>query len=80
MARELRKRLSKAITTEDILQIKLQEYIRDILKKENLNQKERRKILYEIFNNENIKKLIEEEKLKEAKKYIDDNLHSMIYS
>ncbi|MDR2874026.1 MAG: bifunctional precorrin-2 dehydrogenase/sirohydrochlorin ferrochelatase, partial [Methanobrevibacter sp.] len=37
MARELRKRLSKAITTEDILQIKLQEYIRDILKKENLN-------------------------------------------
>jgi precorrin-2 dehydrogenase/sirohydrochlorin ferrochelatase len=80
MARELRKRLSKAITTEDILQIKLQEYIRDILKKENLNQKERRKILYEIFNNENIKKLIEEEKLKEAKKYIDDNLPSMISS
>jgi precorrin-2 dehydrogenase/sirohydrochlorin ferrochelatase len=70
IAKELRKRISKSITIIDILQIELQDYLRNILKKKDLNQKERKEILYGFFNDDNLKKLIEEENLEEAKKYI----------
>jgi precorrin-2 dehydrogenase/sirohydrochlorin ferrochelatase len=70
IAKELRKRISKSITITDILQIELQDYLRNILKKKDLNQKKRKEILYEFFNDDNLKKLIQEENLEEAKKYI----------
>ncbi|MDR2831137.1 MAG: bifunctional precorrin-2 dehydrogenase/sirohydrochlorin ferrochelatase [Methanobrevibacter sp.] len=70
IAKELKKRISKAITHIDILQIELQDYSRNILKEKKLNQKERKEILLEIFNDDKIKKLIEEENLEEAKKYV----------
>ncbi|GAA5818998.1 MAG: bifunctional precorrin-2 dehydrogenase/sirohydrochlorin ferrochelatase [Methanobrevibacter sp. CfCl-M3] len=70
IAKELRKRISKSITITDILQIELQDYLRNTLKKKDLNQKKRKEILYEFFNDDNLKKLIQEENLEEAKKYI----------
>jgi precorrin-2 dehydrogenase/sirohydrochlorin ferrochelatase len=70
VAKELRKRISKAINSVDILQIELQEYVRNVLKEKKLNQKERREMLYEVFNDDNVKNLIEEENLEEAKRYV----------
>lgn len=72
MARELRKKIQKLITNEDILQIKLQEYARDILKKKIDNQKNRKKYLYQILNNNDIKDLLKMEKLEEAKKIAEE--------
>ncbi|MDR3292443.1 MAG: bifunctional precorrin-2 dehydrogenase/sirohydrochlorin ferrochelatase [Methanobrevibacter sp.] len=70
MAKELKKKISKLINTKDILQIELQDYLRNILKERKLNQKERKNVLYEVFNDDNIKKLIEKENMEEAKKHI----------
>ncbi|MDR1721580.1 MAG: bifunctional precorrin-2 dehydrogenase/sirohydrochlorin ferrochelatase [Methanobrevibacter sp.] len=72
MARELRKKISKAITNEDILQIKLQDFVRNILKKKVSSQKDRKKILYEILNNEDIKNLLKNNELEKAKEYIKE--------
>lgn len=68
MARQLRKKIQSIITEEDILEIELQDYARKSLKTKISNQKERRKYLYQIFEDESIKKM----GIDEAKKYIDD--------
>ena len=67
MAKELRQRIEKLITQEDLLQIKLQTHIRGILKKQIWDQKVRRRIIYEILENEELKKLLKEGKFEEAK-------------
>ena len=64
MARQLRKK--------DILKIELQDYSRKLLKSKISDQKKRRQYLYEIFSNENIKDLLDNNEIDEAKKYIDD--------
>ena len=66
MARELRQRIEKVITQEDLLQIKLQTYIRGILKKQIFDQKARRKIVYRVLENEELKKFLKEGKFEEA--------------
>jgi precorrin-2 dehydrogenase len=71
MARELRKKIQNTISREDILQIKLQDHGRKILKEEVKDQKIRKKYLYEILENEYISNLLKEEKLEEAKIYIE---------
>lgn len=71
MARQLRKKIQAVITDEDILEIELQDYARNRLKDAVKNQKERRKYLYEIFNNDYINELIKNDEVGSAKDYID---------
>lgn len=68
MAKVLRQRVERLITQEDLLQIKLQNYMRAILKQRISNQKVRKKILYKILNDEHIKKLLRNDKLNEAQR------------
>lgn len=76
MAKELRKKIQKVIKEEDILQLELQNFTRNILKEKIEDQKKRRDYLYEILNDENISKLLNERNLEGAKKYIKHHLKS----
>jgi precorrin-2 dehydrogenase/sirohydrochlorin ferrochelatase len=67
LARMLRQRIEKLVTQEDLLQIKLQTYIREILKKQILDQKIRRKIIYQMLKDEELTRLLKEGKFEEAK-------------
>jgi len=67
MARELRQRIEKIVTQEDLLQIELQTYAREVLKKRILDQKVRRRVLYEVLKDKEIKRLLKEGKFEEAK-------------
>ena len=71
MARQLRKKIQSIITEEDILEIELQDYARSILKDSIENQKERRKYLYAILEDEKIREFIKDNQIDEAKLYID---------
>jgi precorrin-2 dehydrogenase/sirohydrochlorin ferrochelatase len=66
MARELRQRIEKIITPADLLQIKLQSYMRGFLKQRISDHKKRSKILNEILNNFEIKQALKDDKLCEA--------------
>jgi precorrin-2 dehydrogenase/sirohydrochlorin ferrochelatase len=68
MAKLLRQRVERLITQEDLLQIKLQNYMRAILKQQISDQKVRKKILYEILKDEHVKKLLKAGKLDEAQR------------
>ena len=72
MARQLRKKIQSIITEEDILEIKLQDYSRSLLKEIIPYQKERRKYLYEIFEDENIQELIKTREIDKAKAVINE--------
>ncbi|MBR0272114.1 MAG: bifunctional precorrin-2 dehydrogenase/sirohydrochlorin ferrochelatase [Methanobrevibacter sp.] len=74
MARQLRKKIQSVITEEDILEIELQDYSRSILKKIIPDQKERRKYLYKIFEDENILKLIKSGEIDKAKAVINESI------
>jgi precorrin-2 dehydrogenase/sirohydrochlorin ferrochelatase len=60
MARQLRKKIQKVISREEVLQLELQHFTREILKGQLDNQKERREVLYQILNDQKIKKLLAE--------------------
>jgi len=75
MARELRKKIQKVIKREDILQLELQNFTRNILKEKIFEQKKRRDYLYEILNDENIGELLREGNLEGAKKYVNQYLN-----
>ena len=68
MARELRKKIQSIITEEDILEIKLQDHARKILKEKVDDQKVRREYLESILNNDKIRNCLKENKLDEAKR------------
>ena len=72
MARQLRKKIQSIITEEDILEIELQDYSRSLLKEIIPDQKERRKYLYEIFEDENIHELIKTREIDKAKAVINE--------
>lgn len=72
MARVLRQRIEKLITEEDLLQIKLQGYIRPILKQRIPKQKIRKIVLSEIVEDVHIKKLLRKGKLEDAKQFALD--------
>jgi precorrin-2 dehydrogenase / sirohydrochlorin ferrochelatase len=63
MARVLRERIEKLVTPEDLLEIELQAYVRGILKKQVSDVKTRRRVLYEILNNDRIKEVLKERNL-----------------
>ena len=72
MARKLKlkteKIFKKQITDEDIYQIQLQQIARNAAKGKIENQKERKKFLYSIINDSEIKQLIKDEKIKNAQR------------
>ena len=68
MARILRKRIEETITPEDLLQVKLQDYIRKLVKSKIPNRKLRKNILYKIIHSKEINDLLKEDRFKEAKK------------
>jgi precorrin-2 dehydrogenase/sirohydrochlorin ferrochelatase len=80
MAGVLRRRVERMITEEDLLQIRLQHYIREILKKKVPDQKIRKTIVYKILENERISKLLKEKKfdaaLEEAVKIVEEHQES----
>ena len=76
MARELRKKIQSIITEEDILEIKLQDHARKILKEKVDDQKVRREYLESILNNEKIKNCLKENKLDEAKRLVEIIINS----
>ena len=77
MARQLRKKIQSIMTEEDILEIELQDYARNKLKGIVQDQKDRRKCLYEIFEDEKINVLIKNRNIVEAKDYIDDLIRGL---
>ncbi len=80
MAKELRKKIQKVISEEDILQLDLQSYTRNILKDKVKGQKNRRTYLYQLLNDENIKNFLKEGKIEEAKSYVDKIINSILNS
>ena len=77
MARQLRKKIQSIITEDDILEIELQDYARNQLKDVIDDQKERRKCLYDIFENEIINDLIRNNEIDKAKDYIDNLIRGL---
>jgi len=78
MARVLRQRIEKMVTQEDLLQIELQTYVRAVLKKRILDQKVRKRILYKMLKNEEIKRFLNEGKFDEAKEMAMKILEKMV--
>ncbi|WP_455368807.1 precorrin-2 dehydrogenase/sirohydrochlorin ferrochelatase family protein [[Eubacterium] cellulosolvens] len=72
MASVLRQRLEKYVTEEDVLQVELQNYARKILRSKIKDSSNRKKILYEIMEDNEISTLINEGKLEEAKKIAEE--------
>lgn len=70
MAKELRKKIQSIITEEDIIQIELQDYARNLLMEKVDNQKKRREYLYQILEDETIKTYIENKNIDSSKHYI----------
>ena len=77
MARQLRKKIQSIITEEDILEIEIQSYARSKLKEVLKDQKERRKCLYELFEDDGLNELIRDGKINEAKDYIDNLIRGL---
>jgi precorrin-2 dehydrogenase/sirohydrochlorin ferrochelatase len=72
MSKVLRKKIEKVIKTEDILQLELQSFARNILKEKVHDQKKRRKYLYTILEDEKIQFLLKKGELEDAKSYVND--------
>jgi precorrin-2 dehydrogenase/sirohydrochlorin ferrochelatase len=66
MARVLRQRIEKMVTEEDLLQIELQNHVREALKRQISDQKTRKKLLYKILRDSEVGRLLREGKLEEA--------------
>jgi precorrin-2 dehydrogenase / sirohydrochlorin ferrochelatase len=70
MAKELRKRIQNVIREEDVLQLELQYFARQLLKEKLGDQKKRRDYLYQILNDKNIKELLKKGELNQARAYV----------
>lgn len=67
MARVLRQRIERLVTSEDLLEIELQAYLRKLLKSCVADQRVRSKLLNEMLNNVDIKQALREGNLYVAK-------------
>ena len=72
MSKELRKKIEKVIKPEDVMQLELQSFARNILKHKIDDQKIRRKCLYNILDDKKIQLLLKEGKLEDAKVYVNE--------
>ena len=71
MSKELRKKIEKVIKPEDVMQLELQSFARNILKTKIDDQKIRKKYLYNILDDKKIQILLKEGKLEDAKDYVN---------
>lgn len=76
MASTLRRRLEKAITNEDILQVELQNYARNLMRSEDMNIQLRKKILYGIIKNRKVSSLLRRGRLEEAERIVGEIIES----
>ncbi len=67
MAKTLRERIERLITPQDLLHIELQESMRRVLKERVEEQKNRKRILYEILEDVHVNELLKKGKFNEAK-------------
>lgn len=74
MAKELRKKIQSVITPEDILNIELQEKVRQILKDSFDSQVERKEWMIKIKEDENVQKYISQQNLDKAIEYVQEKL------
>ena len=74
MAKELRKKIQSVITPEDILNIELQEQIRQYLKDNIDSQAERKMIMLKVKEDNIVQNYIKEHDLENALKYVQENL------
>lgn len=70
MAKLIGERLKNHITSEDILQVKLQHYARTLLKNNFLNKKDHQVILHQILNNFEISQFLKNNNLEGAKHHV----------
>ena len=70
MAKELRKKIQSVITPEDILNIELQDRIRDLLKNNFDSQQERKEYMIKIKEDENVQEYIKHKDIESAVSYI----------
>lgn len=74
MAKELRKKIQSVITPEDVLNIELQERIRDLLKDNVDSQEERKTLMHKVLDDENVQKFIRENDVESAFEYVQKEL------
>lgn len=77
MSKELRKKIEKVIKTEDVMQLELQFFARNILKKKVDDQKKRRTYLYAILEDQQIQNLLKEGNLEDAKALVNEWINSL---
>jgi precorrin-2 dehydrogenase/sirohydrochlorin ferrochelatase len=77
MSKELRKKIEKVIKPEDVLQLELQSFAREILKKKVDKQTVRKNYLYSILEDEQIQKLLKEGRIDDAKVYVNTMIASI---
>lgn len=75
VSKYLRRKIQSIITEKDIIKIELQDYGRKRLKENVAGQKNRKDYLYEIFEDETLEDLIDENKIQQAKEYIDKKIN-----
>jgi precorrin-2 dehydrogenase / sirohydrochlorin ferrochelatase len=67
MSKELRKKIEKVIKPEDVLQLELQSFARNLLKETVNDHKKRKEYLYTILKTQKIQELLKEGQLEESK-------------
>ena len=77
ISKELRKKIEKVITVEDVMQLEIQSFARNILKEKVHDQKKRKEYLYTILEDNEIKYLLKKGKLEDAKACVDKYLSSI---
>lgn len=76
MAKEIKKRLKKALTREDLLSVELQEYARAMLKEKVKNQNRRRAFLRDIMQDLEVTHLIGKGDVKKAREAVRRAVHA----
>jgi precorrin-2 dehydrogenase/sirohydrochlorin ferrochelatase len=76
MAKEIKKRLKKALTREDLLSVELQEYARAMLKEKVKNQNRRRAFLRDIMRDLEVTHLIGKGDVKKAREAVRRAVHA----
>lgn len=77
MAKELRKKIQSVISDEDVLNIRLQENIRDLLKEKIPSQPKRKEIMKKIRDDEKVQEYLEKGDLEGATSYVQKKLNSI---
>lgn len=68
MASTLRKKIERIITTEDLQEVRLQALMRDSIKDRIRNAELRKRCIYKIIHDEEIRKYLQDKKFEQAKK------------